>query len=501
MGTMIFLLPPELSPDAHSDLERVWVAAGPEFMPWPTRVQVELNRLIVQRHVGESGYLVAPWNIDGAGRLMGTSGTLIERSLPYQLVLELARGKVHQLRSQAIHWQEEGLLLPADLEESIRTATRSLCHAVDAAANEQGSSAAQLALSLGYQAADQLVHAYMTQLLQLRRQQQAVLGTALACRLSEVPAEHAAGALAATFDRIALAFPWSTIEPNEGHYDWSRPDALLDWADKEGLAVSGGPLVDFSSAQLPDWLCLWERDLTHVGKFMSNYVAAALKRYRGRIRRWHLTSASNSASVLSLSEQELLWLTVKVARAARQIDPGLELIIGVAEPWCDYMARADREQSPFLFAETLVRELKLAALDVELIMGVTPRGSYCRDLLETARLLDAYADLEVPLQVTLGYPSSSSLDPKADPLLCVDAGNWHGGVQETTQAEWATAFVKLALCKPYVEVVNWVHLSDAEIHQFPHCGLVNAGGGSKPSLQAIQQLSQTLLRQSGDAVG
>jgi hypothetical protein len=194
-------------------------------------------------------------------------------------------------------------------------------------------------------------------------------------------------------------------------------------------------------------------------------------------------------------------LTVKVARAARQIDPELELIIGVAEPWCDYLARADREQSPFLFAETLVRELKLAALDVELIMGLTPRGSYCRDLLETSRLLDSYADLEVPLQVTLGYPSSSSLDPKADPLLCVDAGNWHGGVQETTQAEWASAFVKLALCKPYVEVVNWVHLSDAEIHQFPHCGLVNAGGGSKPSLQAIQQLSQTLLRQSGDAVG
>ena len=158
------------------------------------------------------------------------------------------------------------------------------------------------------------------------------------------------------------------------------------------------------------------------------------------------------------------------------------------------MTREDREQSPFLFAETMVRELKPAALDLELVMGVTPRGSYCRDLLETSRLLDSYAELGVPLQVTLGYPSASSVDPKADPELSVDAGYWHNGVQEVTQAEWAAAFATLALSKPSVQAVNWIHLSDAEVHQFPHCGLLDAAGKPKPSLETMQQLRETHLR-------
>jgi len=81
MGTMIFLLPADLSPEAAYELERAWVA-GPDQMPWPTRVHVEFNRLLVERQEEESGYLLAPWIIAGAGRLMGTSARLMERPLP-----------------------------------------------------------------------------------------------------------------------------------------------------------------------------------------------------------------------------------------------------------------------------------------------------------------------------------------------------------------------------------------------------------------------------------
>jgi hypothetical protein len=424
---------------------------------------------------------------------MTASGTLIERPQPYHLLLELARGKLNQVRSQTLQWQEDGLLLPSTDEERIHHAGQAFCQALAAESTADASSAAQLTLQLSYQAAEALVHSYMEQVAQLRRQLRPRLQTAWGCRLRTVPTKESASLLASTCDSIGLEFPWSSIAPSQDRYDWSQQDALLDWAESQGFGVTGGPLVDFSSAQLPDWLWLWERDLASLAKFMSNYVTAALQRYRGRIRRWHLTSASNSASVLSLSEHELLWLSLKVARVAHQLDPGLELILGVAQPWCDYLAHEDHEHSPFLLAETAIRDLKLAALDLEAIMGVTPRGSYCRDLLETSRLLDSYAELGVPLRVTLGYPSGSSVDPKADPELCVDAGHWHGGVQESTQAEWAAAFAMLAWCKPSVEAVNWIHLSDAELHQFPHCGLLNAAGQPKPSLLALQHLRQTQL--------
>lgn len=489
MGTMHFQLPAERSPDAPSELERAWIADRDQ-MPWPTRVEVDGDRLILHRRVEESGHLVAPWSIEGAGRLMGASAMLMERPLPYSFLLELARGKVSQLRSQAAEWQEHGLLLPGAVQAQIDNVSQTFCRAVAAASTAVADSVANRALTLAYHAAEQLVQASLEQLPPADHRPERRLETAWGCRVNAVLAPEAARALAATFGSISLAFPWSRIEPIEGQYDWSQPDALLEWAEQARLGVTGGPLVDFSSTQLPDWLWLWERDLTSLGKFLSTYVTAVLKRYGGRIRRWQLTSTSNSASVLSLSEHELVWLTFKAARVARQVDPGLELILGVAQPWCDYLAHENREQSPHVFAETLVRELKLAALDLEVIMGLTPRGSYCRDLLETSCLLDSYADLGVPLRVTLGYPSGSTVDPKGDPELCADAGYWHSGVHEAVQAEWATAFARLALAKPYVEAVQWVHLSDADLHQFPHCGLLNAAGKPKPSLDALQQFRQ-----------
>src|SRR5262249_43386741 len=137
--------------------------------------------------------------------------------------------------------------------------------------------------------------------------------------------------------------------------------------------------------------------------------------------------------------------------------------------------------------------LNLAAVDLEWAMGVTPHGSYCRDMLEASRLLDLYALLGVPLQVTLGYPSASGPDAKVDTELRVGAGHWHTGFPPEVQAEWATSFGALALCKPYVRGVSWTHLSDADPHQYPHCGLVDAAGKIKPSLDRLRELREKHL--------
>ena len=71
-----------------------------------------------------------------------------------------------------------------------------------------------------------------------------------------------------------------------------QADALLNWALQRGLSVTAGPLVDFSPAQLPAWLWLWERDLPSMATFMCRFVESAGRRYRTRIRRWHLTAGS-----------------------------------------------------------------------------------------------------------------------------------------------------------------------------------------------------------------
>ncbi len=486
---MNFLLPGGLAPEMLRELERGCVAGGPDNMPWPTHLGVEAGQLVVRRDVDESGSLVVPWEIDGAGRLMGATATLMERPAPYHLPIELARGKINQLRCQASDWRTGGLQISDVLMERIRQTSLTFGRAVTQLPDAEAEPLAQAALDLGYCTAAELVQIYIDQVFQVRHQRQERLDTALGCRLGTTLPTTGTDALLRACNSVCLPFTWKGIEPRESDYQWAPHDALLDWATERGLGVMAGPLIDFSPARLPDWLWAWERDLHSIASFMCDYVETAVKRYRGRITCWQLTAGSNCSSVLALGEDELLWLTVRLAEAARQIEPNLDLVIGISQPWGEYMAQEDRTHSPFIFADTLIRAgLNLAAVDLEWVMGVSPRGSYCRDVLEASRLLDLYALLGVPLQVTLGYPSAVAADPQAEGELQVGAGYWHGGFDAASQAEWAAAFGTLAVCKPYVRGVHWIHDSDAEPHQFPHCGLLDAAGNPKPALARLAEI-------------
>jgi GH35 family endo-1,4-beta-xylanase len=493
MGSLTFQLPAGLAKDAARELERACLAGGPDNMPSPTELRHNGDQLVMSRTTDESGYLVAPWAIDGVGILASTSATLMERQVPYDLLIELARGKLNQLRSKVSEWKVGGLLIPPLLEARIQEASRTFGRAVTRAPSEEATRLGQAALTLSYEAANQLVQVYTEQVFSIRHQRQPRLDTTLACRFERL--DTLTPDFAATFNSVCLPLSWHTVETAEATYSWEQWDALLAWALDQGLGVTAGPLIDFSSARLPAWLWLWERDLPSLATFMCKFVEGAVRRYRDRIRRWQLTAASNAARVLSLSEEELLGLTYRLGEAARQIDPTLELVIGVAQPWGEYMTEENRTQSPFVFADTLIRSgLSVSALDIEVIMGLTPRGSYCRDLLETSHILDLYALLGVPLCVTLGYPSHHQPDDAADPEIRVAGGRWRDGLTPEVQADWAEWFPALAVCKPYVQSVQWCHWSDAGPHQFPHCGLLDKQGRPKPALAQLRALREKHIR-------
>ena len=490
MWPMTFQLPPSLPHEVAQQLQWSCLAGGPDNMPWPTDLSRHDGILTLARQTEESGHLVAPWPIDGAGQLMGTSATLMTRQQPYQLIVELARGKVNQVRCQAADWQAGGLALPADLAQRIRQATLTFGRAVCSANPSETIALCNQALTEAYQAAEGLVSVYVAQVFRIRHQRQDRL--ALCCRLgSSVLDEKLGPAYVSAFNRAVLPLSWHQVESEETVYNWHESDQLLAWAEENGLDVSAGPLVDFSSSQLPAWLWLWEQEIPMIATFMVRFVEAAVRRYRSRIRRWQLTAASNWAHVLGLSEDNLMELTYRLVEAARSIDPALEVVVGVSQPWGEYMAVAEHTYSPFIFADNLIRTgLKLSGLNLELAMGVKGRGSYCRDMLETSGLLDLYALLGVPLQVTLSYPASAKIDADCDPEMSADAGWWRSGYSPDSQAEWASAFAELALCKPFVHSVKWAHFCDREPHQFPNGGLVDHAGEPRPVLEALRQLRE-----------
>lgn len=504
MGTMTFLLPDNLPPEVRQELPRACIAGGPDNMPTPTEITLSGNQMRTRRDVDESGFLVAPWLVDGVGLVTGTTATLMERVRPYNLLTELARGKVNQTRCQAADWKAGGLQVSPQLDAALREATlafgRAAVQATGGPPTAEETDLGQQALTLGYRAADILVHAYVEQVFQIRHQRSAKLDTTLGCRLSpgvdgQPPTGPMASALTLACNAISIPFSWHLIEAQEGHYTWEPHDRLVKWALDQKLSLVGGPLVDFSAAQLPSWLWMWEKDVTALNSFLCKYVEAVIRRYRQHMRRWQLNIASNSAKLLGLSEEEFLGLTYRMADAARQVDPTLELVLGVAQPWGEYLATEDRVHSPFIFTDTLIRSglTNLSALDVELVMGVRPRGSNCRDLLDTSRILDLYALLGLPIRVTLGYPAAEGTDPEADPDLLVGAGRWQGGGTPEVQADWAADFAALTLCKPYVQAVQWVQHSDTQPHQFPHMGLFDAEGKPRPVLERLRKLREAHL--------
>jgi hypothetical protein len=490
MGTMTFQLPAALDAHSASDLERAYVAGGPDNMPWPTTVEVDhSSRLLrVARNVDESGWIVVPWDVPSVGRLMGSSATLMERPTPYALLVEQARGKVNQLRGQLADWRAGGLAVAHPLLQAVHETSLAFGRSVMQPPSDLANQQALDALALAYRRADELVQTYVDQVFEIRHQRQAALETGLGVRLGPtVPTGPAADELRRAFNTVSLTLDWHQGEPSEGQYAFDRFDDVLTWALREELEVTAGPLIDFSSARLPGWLWDHEGNLSAIVTALCTYVDRAVRRYRGKIRRWQLTTASNCARVLGLGEEELLWLTVRLAEAARQVDPTLELVVGVAQPWGEYMAQDEHVHSPFIFADTLIRNsINMAALDLELVMGVSPRGSYARDRLETSRLLDLYSLLGVPMRVTLGYPSADNADPDADPEMRVDAGRWGTSFGVESQAGWAEAFTALAIAKPYVQSVHWVHFADADPHQVPHAGLVDAKGALKPALERLR---------------
>jgi hypothetical protein len=421
---------------------------------------------------------------------MASSATLMERATPYSLVIELARGKINQVRNHAAELAQAGLHAPAAAQRTLHDATVAFGQALMRFPDAESILHAEKALQLAYQAAHELVLAYVDRQFELRKERTGKIDAWLSCRLEgEEPSGPDTPGFLRAFNAVSLPFSWKQIEPREGQYSWESADQLVNWSMSHGMKTVGGPLIDFTGRNVPDWVWKNAEDLTGLGFVLGSYVENVVRRYQTRVRTWQITAGSNCAGTFACRDEELIWLTLRIADAVRRVNPMLEIVVGIAQPWGDYLADQERSKTPFIFADDLMRTgIRLAALDLEILMGVSPRGSFCRDLLEASRVLDLYALLGVPIQATLAYPSSAGPSTLSDSDQRVNLGHWRDGYSEATQADWASSFAAVALCKPYVRNVQWCHWTDAEPHACPNCGMLDEEGRAKAALAALQLL-------------
>jgi hypothetical protein len=495
MGSMAFVLPTSLPPAAETLLAQASFAAGYDQTPSPTQVRIENGLLQLTRETSESGYLFLPWPVGPVGAVVTTTSTLRERPEPYHLLLELARGKLNQLRSHTADWKEVGLQTPPSFDAELAAITLLFARAALNQATAEGDAAATEVLTRSYHGADVLARMYIEQMFETRLDEAGKLDSFLSAKHLSAPQAAVSEDYRRAFNAARIGVRWRDIEPSESTYNWATLDMAVENARLAGLPITIGPVIDLAPGMIPVWAEGWKSDLQTQAAFMCDFLETLIGRYREHVRRWVVCAGFNHADGAGLSDDERLRLMQRLFESALQTDPGLDLVVSVAQPWGDYLTQPEQTISPLSFADDLVRTgLRVNGVELEIRGGTKPRGSLPRDLLDTSKLIDMFALLGLPLEVLLSHPASSAPD-----FGSRDHGEelwdpaWRGGPTPESQAEWGASFAAMALCKHEVRGVTWDHWSDAEPHIVPGGGLVTNAGHANPLLARFEGLRSKFL--------
>ncbi|MDG3006235.1 endo-1,4-beta-xylanase [Paludisphaera mucosa] len=495
MGVLKFRLPSNEIAGKLASQRRVYTT-GLDRTPGRLGLDFRNGLMTCTSDSSESGRLFTPWPIAGFGSPVVGTATLGERAAPYVLALELARGKLNDVRNQSADWTQLGLRTESTLDDLMRTSRRAFVRAALLADDPDASyAAAQESLEASSLAGAQLTETYLAQVLQNRLAVAGRLSTNLGCVLSGDP-DKAAGSATwpSTFNTAQTAASWKDVAPSEGKHRWDLLDAQVAWARKHHLNVEGGPLIEFRAACLPDWIWLWDGDVDTISSFVADYVRQVVTRYRGKVPIWHVAHRPAGHDVLGLGEEDQIRITARALQVARQADPAAQLCLGIDRPWMEWMSSSRFQLGPLHLCDYLIRsDVGISSVALEIAPGYSNPGSDGRDLFEFSRLLDLYSLLNVPLNVTLVAPSAATPDPNADANVKVEVWQWPAPPTEASQAEWAARWTSLAVAKPFVRAVNWLQPSDGITHLYPHGGLHRPDGSPKAAVARLRTIRGDLL--------
>lgn len=495
MGVIRFRLPANDLNQRLSDCRAAYFT-GLDRTPGQLKAEFRNGLMSCHRESNESGRLFVPWRIDGYGTPIVGTATLSERTAPYNLAVELARGKLNEVRNQLADWRQLGLSVSDELREILGRAQRAFIRAATGRHQPEAVfSAAQESLEAAFAAGNLLIDSYTSQVLHNRLASLPKLPTNLGCVLDVDPGSlPAANQWGSAFNFCQVAIPWNVLAPSEGRYRWDLVDAQLAWCRQQKLPVEAGPLVDFRARALPDWIWLWEGDFETINGLVSDFVRQAVQRYKGKVPIWHVVHRPASHEILGLTEEEQIRIAARAIQIARHADPSAQFTMGVDRPWSEWMGSSPFQLGPLHLADYLNRaDIGLGGIAVEIAPGYSDPGSHLRDLFEFSKLLDLYSLLSLPLHIWLVFPSSTAVDPLADPLVRVESKQWPSPPDEALQASWASKWLALAVAKPFVRSVSWLQADDGFPHLYPNGGLFRADHTEKPVLNCFRTLRREII--------
>ncbi|MDZ4819357.1 MAG: hypothetical protein SGJ20_10330 [Planctomycetota bacterium] len=442
-----------------------------EETPQRSLLEATAEGFDLHREDTESLTLTILWNTQHYGPLALTTGTLMDRERPYLLPVELARGTLNRMRNQAALWSWAGMKISDDFLAAQKEAIRLFSHAaINQHAARKAADLAEQSIDATLLAAHHLAQAYARQAADSRNRLTPRMAILQGARLDQnVPIDPGFELLIEASNTVCVPFSWKQIEVNQKSRNWELCDAQVAWCQAHRMRVLCGPLLNLHAGQTPAWL---RRDLPfdELLDQATEFLQAAVQRYRGHVHLWQCAAAINCGTALDLNEEQRLRLAVKAIEVVRAADPRAPVVISFAQPWGEYLRDESYELSPIHFADALSRgDLGLSGIGLEIDLGLSSGQTLPRDPLEFSRQLDRWSSLNLPLLIFLTVPSDSS------------------GFTLQSQADWVENYVPVLLGKQAVQAILWTQLQDLESNASDR-GLFDSIGAAKPALEALTGL-------------
>lgn len=84
----------------------------------------------------------------------------------------------------------------------------------------------------------------------------------------------------------------NVIMPDEGQYDWSKSDAIVNYAIDNNLNVHGHALIWHQST--PDWIENYVGTDEEFEQVIKDYITAVVSRYKGQVKSWDVVNEAVS---------------------------------------------------------------------------------------------------------------------------------------------------------------------------------------------------------------
>ena len=509
MGHFHFDVPPGETEFLDRTLWRDAYLCGIEGVPFPTQVSREDHRLKLQRQIDSSARLIIPATVDGRGIRTLSTCSLRPNSTSdvYPLTLELARGCCSQLRTQSAAWEQNGLRLDAAFRQVLRDGTGLFLEAASLRASvEKCHRTAWAAVEKLQDGLDQLAELYAIQSMTYRKNRQGKLSTLFAastvppCPVSVGTSRSGDGdsdewsLYRATFNSMAIRTSWADVETDSGTMDFDQIETAIAAAERAGMRIMAGPIIDFRHRLMPHWLYLLEDNFESFLKSAVDFTEKLVARFCGRVQLWNVAAGLNTPGPMSLTDEQAMRLAVGILQTVRRGDPTTAAILSFDQPCGEYLARHRDAISPIHFADAIIRSgLGMAGIGIDFRMGYSTDATSPRGAVDIGNAIDRWATLGMPLMVTVGIPGGIGRDDHAiAPSTLLSTVTSPGGPADH-QLETAAPILRTLFAKPIVHAIVWDGWHDGKPHVHSHSGLIDAKGNERPLRPYCQRLKTELL--------